>query len=477
MVENIITQHLKIGGMSCMNCEQHIRERLTKAVGVIKVDVSYKKNYVDITYDGSLVTLQELKNMIEEIDYKVLKESTTTQSKSSYNNLLGIIVIVFAGYIIMKRFGLLNLFNVFPQAEEGMGYGMLFMIGLLTSVHCVAMCGGINLSQCIPQSIKHKNEGGSLTSLRPNLLYNAGRVISYTVIGGIVGALGSIVSFSGSMKGIVQIGAGIFMVIMGLSMLNIHPTLRRFNLRMPRFLAQKVYATKAKAGQNKLSPLYVGLINGLMPCGPLQAMQLYALSTGSPLKGALSMFLFSLGTVPLMFGLGVLSSVLSKKFTSKVMTVGAILVVVLGISMLGNGFALSGFAVPTVSGSTTDSKQAKIVDGMQIVNTSLASGRYEPITVEAGIPVEWTITAEQGTINGCNNQMIIPEYGIEKKFEVGENVINFTPKTTGTFTYSCWMGMIRSTITVYDNGDALNDQSENRDDNNIDNGGSSTSCH
>ena len=446
------TQHLRLGGMTCMNCENHIRERLLIEVGIQTADVSYKKSSADITYDETLVTFQEIKKMIEEIDYQVLEEDIINK-KSSTTNIVGIIVILFAAYTIMRRFGITNLFNAFPQAEENMGYGMLFIIGLLTSVHCVAMCGGINLSQCIPQSVKGDRKGGRFSSFRPSFLYNAGRVISYTVVGAIVGALGSVVSFTGSAKGIVQIGAGVFMVIMGLNMLNVHPALRKLNLRMPRFLARKVYASKAKASQNNLSPLYVGLINGLMPCGPLQAMQLYALSTGSPVKGAVSMFLFSLGTVPLMFGLGALSSVLSKKFTNKVMAIGSVFVIVLGISMLRNGFALSGVAIPNITGSQKDSKQAQIVDGVQIVNTSLASGRYEPITVQAGIPVKWTITAEKGTINGCNNRIIIPEYKLEKSFEVGENVILFTPKREGTFTYSCWMGMIRSTITVYAEGD------------------------
>jgi plastocyanin domain-containing protein len=91
-------------------------------------------------------------------------------------------------------------------------------------------------------------------------------------------------------------------------------------------------------------------------------------------------------------------------------------------------------------------------NGVQVVNSSLRSGRYPPITVEAGLPVRWIIDAPQGTINGCNNRMIIPEYKIQHSFKQGENVIEFTPEKTGVFRYSCWMGMIRSTITVVESG-------------------------
>lgn len=225
----------------------------------------------------------------------------------------------------------------------------------------------------------------------------------------------------------------------------------------------KIFATKINEQKKSNRPLYVGLLNGLMPCGPLQAMQLYALSTGDPFKGAMSMMIFSLGTVPLMFGLGALSTILTKKFTHRMMTVSAGLVVILGIFMFSNGIALSGFSVPftstalTKSGSSANVATAEIKDGVQVVKTTLSSGRYEPINVQAGIPVKWTIRAAPDTINGCNNRIIIPEYNIEKKLEPGDNIIEFTAKESGTIPFSCWMGMIRGQISVYDN---LDDQSQ-----------------
>ena len=287
-------------------------------------------------------------------------------------------------------------------------------------------------------------------------------MISYTVVGGIVGALGSVISLSGGFRGIIQIIAGVFMVIMGVNMLDIFPWLRRFTLRMPKLFANRIDAEKGKSK----SPLYIGLLNGLMPCGPLQAMQLYALSTGSPIAGALSMMLFSLGTVPLMFGLGALSSILSKKFTHKMMTTGAVLVAVLGLSMFSQGWSLSGFSgiapVPASYGSAAG-MDIVIKNDVQTVNSTLESGRYPAIAVQAGIPVRWIINAPQGSINGCNNRIFIPEYDIEYKFQTGENVIEFTPTEAGKFSYSCWMGMIRSSITVTDEDGSV-PQTDSNDD-------------
>ena len=437
---------LKIDGMTCVNCENRIERKLQSTKGIIKVKVRYSSGTADITYDEKIIRIEKIITIIERLGYKAAEETEKTK-RADASKALGVFVVLFALYMILRRFGALDVFNAFPEAREGMGYGMLFVIGLLTSLHCVAMCGGINLSQTVSRNAQMSKSGTAV--LLPSVLYNSGRVISYTVIGGIVGAVGSVVSFSGTMKGVVQLAAGVFMIIVGLNMLNLFPGLRRLTPRMPKVFAKKI--NQQKSGK---SPFIVGLLNGLMPCGPLQAMQLYALSTGSPVKGALSMLLFSLGTVPLMFGLGALSTFLSRKFTAKMMTVSAVLVVVLGISMFSSGMSLSGISLSNIIGGAGSGARneniAKVTDNVQVVTTKLSSGSYEPITVQKGIPVRWIIKAEKKDINGCNNEIIIPEFNIDKKLMAGDNIIEFTPTESGTFPYSCWMGMIRSRITVVD---------------------------
>jgi sulfite exporter TauE/SafE len=308
----------------------------------------------------------------------------------------------------------------------------------------------------------------------PAALYNGGRIISYTVIGGLAGALGSLVSVSTRFTGLVQLAAGIFMIAMGINMLGIFPALRRFIPRLPNIFARKIDKQKS-GGKN---PFFIGLLNGLMPCGPLQAMQIYALSTGNPVSGALSMFVFSIGTVPLIAGIGALSSFLSADgrspaFARRVTQTGAVLVTVMGMTMLSYGLNLSGINLPGINLDFADKAFAArpaaasrikdypsgadpfvpvIENGVQLVNSTLNAGRYPPITVQQGIPVRWTIDAPAGSINGCNNSMIIREYGIEHRFKQGENIIEFTPAKKGKFTYSCWMGMIRGTITVVEEG-------------------------
>lgn len=440
---------IKLEGLSCPACEYKIEKVLNKLAGVKEVRVSYTHSTAKIRYNPQQVRLDTIYQAIEKVGYTVLFPDTQRSSadEPSSRSTLLLIGLIFVGlYIIINNtIG----FNFLPQISQSMGYSMLFIAGLFTSVHCLAMCGGINLSQCA--GCGDCGNTSIFYKLKSSFLYNLGRVCSYTVLGGIIGALGSVFSVSLQGKSIISVFAGVFMVLMGINMLGILPVLRKLMPRLPQSLA-----TKVDGGKQGKAPFIVGVLNGFIPCGPLQAMQLYALGTGSLWAGALSMFLFSLGTVPLMFAFGAFSSLLSSRFTKQMMKISAILVIILGVVMGNRGFLLAGINVgdailaPLGISQVQDGKAKKAVikDGYQTITTKLESGRYQPITVYAGIPLKWTIVAEKGSLNGCNNEIIIPDYQLQKKLKLGETIIEFTPTKTGTITYTCWMGMISSKITV-----------------------------
>lgn len=495
------TIQLNIGGMTCVNCQNKIEKKLNHTKGVISASVSYNNATADIVYDEESISLKEIIAVIESLDYEIILRKKS--AGPNITNIVCMLIIIVSLYVMLQSIGILNLLVPSQLADTKMGYGMLFVIGLITSVHCIAMCGGINLSQCIPQVAQgESNDTSKLATFRPALAYNMGRVLSYTAVGFVLGLVGFLigggteVGLSILLQGILKIIAGLFMVIMGINMLGLFPWLRKFTILMPKFLARKVGNQKAKATR----PFIVGILNGFMPCGPLQSMWIVALATGNPFVGALSMFLFSLGTVPLMLGFGSIVSALGKKFTDKVMTVGAVLVVVLGLAMLSQGGSLSGWLPPDLliilvialcvagvmlsiplekkalknvvkaaslvvvigayalwsyqgmllQNNSAADNNVEVVDGVQVVNSTLQSGRYPNITVQAGVPVKWVIDAPEGSINGCNNRILIQDYGIEYTFHTGENVIEFTPTSTGTVRYSCWMGMIRGNIFVMD---------------------------
>lgn len=349
---------------------------------------------------------------------------------------------------LVEFFKNLFLLKYLPDLGTNASYGLLFIFGVLTSFHCIGMCGGIAISQCVK---KDENEAESSSSkshrvLVPSLLYNLGRVISYTIVGGIAGGLGHIISFSGMLKGIIPIIGGLFMIIMAINLLGIFPVLRRLNIRMPYFIAKKI--TKG----NNYSPAIVGLLSGLMPCGPLQIVQLYALGTKSVVFGALSMFFFSVGTVPVLFIFGAINTIISKKFSKVILKVSAGLVLVLGVVMIGRGLALYGISIGMHHQMNIKGDQAvsTIQGNLQTVTTEIKPDSFPPIVVQKGIPVKWIVKASNDNLNECNNAITISKLKIEKKLVVGDNIVEFTPNEVGDIAFTCWMGMIKSKITVVD---------------------------
>lgn len=431
-MNDLRTETILVKGMFCTNCEKRVRDALLSLPGVQSAAASFTEETVTVIYDGKQVSSRLLKQEIEKLGYESVSDS------SRYIQIVSILIILLALYVIASHLGWTRVFNIFPNIEASLDLGMLFVIGLLTSVHCIAMCGGINLTQSTMAA-----KGGTGV-VRSNLAYNIGRVISYTVIGGIVGGIGSVVSFSGPLRGAVTVIVGVFMIIMALSMLGVFRPFRKLPLHLPAGLYRKL--SGSAAGK---SSFVIGLLNGLMPCGPLQSMQIYALSTGSMLRGALSMLLFSLGTVPLMLGLGVFSGRLNKKSAGTMLTVSAILVFVIGIHMTENGLVLSG--ISSVSNSRNESVvMAEYFGDMQYVKTKVDYGSYEAFTVRKGIPVEWTIVVPEGKLNGCNGEILVSSFDLSIRLHEGENTVSFTPNEVGTIPYSCWMGMIKSSINVVD---------------------------
>ena len=156
-----------------------------------------------------------------------------------------------------------------------------------------------------------------------------------------------------------------------------------------------------------------------------------------------------------MLGLGSLTAALGQRFNCAVLRAGAVMVAVMGLAMLSQGAALAGWSLPAAPAQSGDlaartESGVQTDNGVHAVYSTLEPNRYPDITVTAGEPVRWVIDAPDGSINGCNNRIFIPALDLEYAFQPGENVIEFTPGETGTISYTCWMGMIRGTITVTD---------------------------
>ena len=507
-----------ISGLSCAHCEGRVENIAKTFSGISGARANHRQGSLEL--DSRMpesdfgAFLPKLATALHKANYTLGKEILVKNSLTRPSLLT--VAIGLALVLLMLGLDWLGLFSLAPAIDASLSLGALLLAGILTSFHCVAMCGGIALSQGMPRAsgsatglsvdvtanlaaADSATDAGSPTSpsapgsrdrfvaaLHPSLAYNAGRVLAYTIIGGLVGALGAAIGFTPATRAVLMAIAGLFMLLMALSLLGL--------IRLPRFLPG--LAAKLGAKTARLGPFVVGLANGLMPCGPLQAMQLYALGTGSALGGALAMFMFSLGTVPLLGLFGAGGALIPSKFRLVAIRAGAILVAFLGMSTLARAWSSAGMpgpqapiAVsawsPQVAGGATEPSDAPLVlsaaqlttssttsrttssttaptrtapairgtaaviaDGIQTVAIDLSPRRFGEITVQAGLPVRFNIRATARAINGCNNAVIIPAFGIQQELVPGDNIIEFTPTAPGLIPYSCWMGMINSRILV-----------------------------
>ncbi len=453
---------IQIDGIHCQSCKTLIETEVDVLEGVKDIDVDYQTGECRIEFDDQKISPKKIFETIEKLNYKpslksslpsnykvLEKEKAKRIKKSLYQKLIvgGILLILFAlVYYSIEYFGLLEILS--KLNEQHISYWLIFLMGFLVSFHCIGMCGGL----VVTYTARHQapNQDKKTTPLILHLQYNAGRMISYTTIGGVLGGVGSFFGINPTFTGIVTLLAGGFMILMGLSLLTHFRWLEKIKFKTPAFIARFLYSQRHT--KRPKESFIIGLLNGFMPCGPLQAIQLYALASGSVIQGALSMGIYAAGTVPLMFGFGSFISLISQEKIKPVMKFSGVIVIILGLFMLNRGLINFGYGfrsfAPEKATSQTEYSTTDEIKEYQVVKMNLTYRGYSPnvLFVKKDIPVRWVINVQQMT--GCTDEIIMPDYNIRKKLEYGENIIEFVPKKLGDIKFSCWMQMVWGKFVV-----------------------------
>jgi len=453
---NMKKVELKINGMHCTSCEVLIERKFGKIQGIEKVNVNHATGKATI-YFSQTPQLRELESAIKEDGYSILLPNvhrsgsgntallTRRNTGKDYFGIGAIFLVVTAGYL------LLNQFEVIPKSfsiSSNMSYGFVFMIGLVAAVSsCIAVTGGLLLAVAGKYNELNPNLNG-YQKFKPHIYFNIGRVVSYTLLGGLAGYLGSVLTISTKATGLLTIFVSLVMIILGFQLLNLFPGLRRFQPKMPKFLAHMIH--NASSSGKKDAPFILGASTFFLPCGFTQALQLYILTKGSFTVGALTMLAFSLGTLPALVSLGAISSFVKGSFQKHFLRFAGVFVILLGIFNVNNGLALTGSSINLTQvfnqkgNLVQDSggQKAQILGGKQVISMKISRLGYSPskFTVVRGIPVEWHIDGTDA--QGCAQVIVVPQLNITEYLpREGDKVINFTPKETGKIAFSCPMGM------------------------------------
>ena len=357
--------------------------------------------------------------------------------------LAGTLVVAYLAATALLGFDPLS---IAPVVDGSAALGTLFVLGVLTSVHCMGMCGPLNIAAISLGSTR----GRSYAAVA---VFHGGRLVGYGATGALAGAIGSVFQLSGSIGGALVALSGCAMIVLALSFGGALP----HRIRLPRL----PISLPPSAG-----PFLLGRANALMPCGPLQAIQLYALSTESAFAGAVAMVVFCAGTIPLLAVVALVGTRLGQRARHLMTQIGSALMLVLALAMIARGAGMAGLAlpasvevedttVPAVSSNATESaaayhgyRIATMEDGYQEVAFDLSYSGYADIVVQADVPVHMIIHADASALTGCNDSIILPAWDIDERLQVGDNLITFTPTSPGSYSYSCWMGMLVNRIEV-----------------------------
>ncbi len=202
------------------------------------------------------------------------------------------------------------------------GVWAFLLVGLLIGVsHCVGMCWPFVLFL----SGQHPAATDKRTSqLLPQLMYNLGRTVTYTLLGALAGALGGLIGMGGSLLGIQKAAAmlagGVLLIYGSLGLVGIYTPLQFGQWAPIQKLTRGLMQGKAH------SPFIFGLILGLLPCGPLYAVLLAAAALAHPLQGALALALFGLGTIPAMLLLSLVGKFLTERGSLRALSYALVLV-------------------------------------------------------------------------------------------------------------------------------------------------------
>ena len=342
MNPDIHTYTFHVHGMHCKACVLLIDSEIKEFPGVSTVQSNLDARAVTVSGDfgerGAHELAQELSGLVTKHGYTISVEAEVKEKNfSDFTIAVPVALAFIVGFLALQKMGLVNLIT-----SGDVTYGTAFVIGIIASLStCVAIVGGLVLSM----SATFAKEDDRV---RPALMFHVGRIISFFVLGGAIGALGSAFQLNALWSFALSAVVGVVMFVMGLNLLDVFPWAKKLQPSMPRFLASKALSVSKMS--HVVTPFLVGIATFFLPCGFTQAMQIYTLSTGSFWNGGLTMLSFALGTLPILALISFSSfSMGSGRKSSVFFKTAGLIVIVFALFNLVNGLAAIGVIPPLFS--------------------------------------------------------------------------------------------------------------------------------
>jgi sulfite exporter TauE/SafE/copper chaperone CopZ len=278
---------LHVNGMHCASCELLLETKLAKLKNLKAIKASLKNSTVSFTAAKEPL-LETINAPLRQHGYNVSWEKQSKKPLKPGQLLLPLLIaaLIFASFLLLQKLGLVNLVN-----PREMSLPFVFLIGIVASLStCMAVVGGLVLSISSSYAKEHQS--------RPLLLFHLSRLISFFLLGGVVGLIGSSFLLTPGISFILNLLLFLIMLLMGINLLEIFDFGKHVQLKLPKSWGHAI--TRIETGSRQLTALLLGAATFFLPCGFTQSMQMLALSSGNWFTGALIMFVFALGTLPVL---------------------------------------------------------------------------------------------------------------------------------------------------------------------------------
>jgi uncharacterized protein len=342
-----------------------------------------------------------------------------------------------------------------------------FLTGLTTGgLSCLAVQGGLlasslahQIEQDYLQQAAHtgrKKQRSQKTQTLPRsstavpiLLFLAAKVVAYTLLGALLGLLGSYLTLSPMTRAVLMILIGIFMLGNGLRMFNVHPVFRYFSIEPPKFITR--YIRRTAKGTDTFTPLFLGVLTVFIPCGVTQAMMAAALGTGSLAMGAALMFAFTLGTSPVFFIVAYLTTELGARLEKFFVRFVAIVVLLLGLVTANSGLNILGSPLSFQNLTRNlfpSNHEAGPVTAEGAVVLYVQNEGYFPQTLRAPAGKDLTLSLVTDQTYSCSRDFVIPALDYYELLpDTGTVKVNIPAQEKGSRLYfTCSMGMYTGQI-------------------------------
>ncbi len=438
-------------GMTCRSCEVRISKHVGRIPNVERVSASAVKGQVTVE-SSAPVSAAAIEKAINKAGYEIGRTPWLVSDPKLWATAGLGVLLVGALAVVAAKTGITDLASGAGDLSQG-GVLVALLLGLAAGVStCMALVGGLILGLSAAFGASRPAGSGNLAQMRPALVFVGGRIVGYAIFGAVLGAVGASITMPPQLTAVLMIAVAIVMLLLGTRLTGLSPRLAGWSPTLPMGVGRRLglggegtvsaYSDRRAAG--------LGAASFFLPCGFTQAIQIFALSTGSPVFAAALLGTFALGTAPGLLAVAGLPLVVPSR--AKPTLLRLVGVVVIGFALLNGsaGLRLSGLSLPTLVGTANAAPLPGILgaDGVERITTYQDAAGYSPanLTIYAGYPVEWTV--QSSNTSTCAASLWAPGVNIRARLKKGPNTFTLPALPAGVLRYTCSMGMYAAQITV-----------------------------